>query len=114
MPTVAIVDGVKIQFYCDDHPPSHFHVEWGEYRAQIAIDSLVIVNGYIPKAKYRGCHMGRVAKRQTSRRVDQMPVRSPPRKTRVKKPSRIVSAEPVIHGVLKIAWNDGYEGVVDL
>jgi hypothetical protein len=25
-----------------------------------------------------------------------------------------VSAEPVIHGVLKIVWNDGYEGVVDL
>lgn len=27
---------------------------------------------------------------------------------------RIVSAEPVIHGVLKIRWNDGYDGVVDL
>jgi uncharacterized protein DUF2442 len=27
---------------------------------------------------------------------------------------RIVSAEPVIHGVLKLVWNDGYEGVVDL
>jgi hypothetical protein len=27
---------------------------------------------------------------------------------------RIVLAEPVIHGVLKIVWNDGYEGVVDL
>ena len=32
----------------------------------------------------------------------------------MKKPSRIVTAEPVIHGVLKIAWDDGYEGVVDL
>jgi hypothetical protein len=27
---------------------------------------------------------------------------------------RIVSAEPVIHGVLKIEWSDGYAGVVDL
>lgn len=27
---------------------------------------------------------------------------------------RIVSAEPVVHGVLKLVWNDGYEGVVDL
>jgi hypothetical protein len=27
---------------------------------------------------------------------------------------RIVSAESVIHGVLKIGWNDGYVGVVDL
>jgi hypothetical protein len=27
---------------------------------------------------------------------------------------RILTAEPVLHGVLKIAWNDGYEGLVDL
>lgn len=27
---------------------------------------------------------------------------------------RIVSAEPVIHGVLKIVWNDRYTGLVDL
>ena len=27
---------------------------------------------------------------------------------------RMVSVTPVIHGVLKIVWNDGYEGVVDL
>jgi hypothetical protein len=28
--------------------------------------------------------------------------------------ARIVAAEPVIQGVLKIEWNDGYVGVVDL
>jgi hypothetical protein len=27
---------------------------------------------------------------------------------------RIVACEPVIHGVVKIVWNDGFEGVVDL
>jgi len=27
---------------------------------------------------------------------------------------RILSVEPVVHGVLKLTWNDGYEGVVDL
>jgi Protein of unknown function (DUF2442) len=27
---------------------------------------------------------------------------------------QMVSVSPVIHGVLKIVWNDGYEGVVDL
>jgi len=32
----------------------------------------------------------------------------------VKRLPRIVSAEPVIHGVLKLVWTDGYEGVVDL
>jgi len=32
----------------------------------------------------------------------------------MKKLPRIVSVEPVIHGVLKIVWTDGYEGIVDL
>lgn len=32
----------------------------------------------------------------------------------MKKLPRIRSAEPVIHGVLKIVFLDGYEGVVDL
>ena len=27
---------------------------------------------------------------------------------------RILDAEVVIHGVLKVVWQDGYEGVVDL
>ena len=32
----------------------------------------------------------------------------------MKKLPRIVLAEPVIHGVLKLAFTDGYEGIVDL
>ena len=32
----------------------------------------------------------------------------------MKRLPRIVSAETVIHGVLKIVWSDRYEGVVDL
>ena len=32
----------------------------------------------------------------------------------MKKLPRIVDARPVIHGVLKVAFDDGYEGVVDL
>lgn len=27
---------------------------------------------------------------------------------------RIVAVAPVVHGVLKLVWTDGYEGVVDL
>jgi hypothetical protein len=53
MPTVAVVDGVNIQFYWDDHPPAHFHAEYGEYRAQIAIDSLRMIKGYIPRPQFR-------------------------------------------------------------
>lgn len=58
--------------------------------------------------------MGQVAKKPAVRRLDEMSVRSSSRKNRVRKLPRIVSATPVIHGVLKIVWNDGYEGIVDL
>jgi hypothetical protein len=53
MPTVAQINGIKIQFYWDDHPPAHFHAEYGEYRAQIAIDSLRVMRGTIPASQYR-------------------------------------------------------------
>lgn len=33
---------------------------------------------------------------------------------KAKKLPRIINAEPVIHGVLKLKFTDGYEGVVDL
>ncbi|MEX1060009.1 MAG: DUF2442 domain-containing protein [Methyloceanibacter sp.] len=32
----------------------------------------------------------------------------------MKKLPRIIVAEPVIHGVLKLVFTDGYEGVVDI
>jgi len=37
MPVVAIVDGVKIEFYPDEHPPPHFHARYAEFVAQIEI-----------------------------------------------------------------------------
>jgi len=33
MPVVAIVDGVKIEFYPDGHPPPHFHARYAEFVA---------------------------------------------------------------------------------
>jgi hypothetical protein len=58
--------------------------------------------------------MGQAAKRSAVRSLDAVLIRSSSRQNRMKKLPRIVSATPVIHGVLKIVWNDGYEGVVDL
>ena len=43
-----------------------------------------------------------------------MPIGPQSGQNRMKKLPRITLAEPVIHGVLKIVWNDGYEGIVDL
>jgi Domain of unknown function (DUF4160) len=41
MPTVAVVDGVKIQFFAQEHPPPHFHAVFAEHRAQIDIRFLM-------------------------------------------------------------------------
>ena len=51
MPTVAIVEGVKIQFYAREHPPEHFHAVFAEHRAQIDIESLRVLKGSLPRAK---------------------------------------------------------------
>ena len=53
MPTVAIVDGVKIQFYPNEHPPPHFHAVLAEHIALIDIRTLRVIGGYLPPAKLR-------------------------------------------------------------
>jgi Domain of unknown function (DUF4160) len=50
---VAIVEGIKVQFYSREHPPPHFHAVFAEFRAQIDIERLEIMNGSLPRAKLR-------------------------------------------------------------
>lgn len=35
--------------YFNDHPPPHFHAIYGEYEAVIAIDSLLVLEGSLPR-----------------------------------------------------------------
>ena len=51
MPTVAIVDGVKVQFFFADHAPPHFHVEFAGQRAMMRLGDLQLLYGTIPEAK---------------------------------------------------------------
>ena len=37
MPVVAIINGVKIEFYFDEHPPPHFHVSYQGQHASFSI-----------------------------------------------------------------------------
>lgn len=34
--------------YFDDHPPPHFHAEYGDHKAIIEIHTLVVIGGYLP------------------------------------------------------------------
>jgi uncharacterized protein DUF4160 len=51
MPVVAVVDGVKIVFYANEHPPAHFHAVIAEHRAVVDIVGLRIIAGSLPAAK---------------------------------------------------------------
>jgi hypothetical protein len=53
MPTVAIIDGMKVQFFPNEHPPPHFHVAYAEYRALIRIDTMQLWKGNLPRNKLR-------------------------------------------------------------
>ena len=53
MPTIAIVDGVKIQMFYDDHTPPHFHAVVGGQEVLIVIGSLDVLRGSLPPAKLR-------------------------------------------------------------
>jgi hypothetical protein len=51
VPVVAVVEGVKIVFYANEHPPAHFHALIAEHRAVVDIVGLKIIAGSLPAAK---------------------------------------------------------------
>jgi hypothetical protein len=53
MPTIAIIDGVKIQMFYNDHGPAHFHAILGGDEVLIAIGTLDLIRGTLPAAKLR-------------------------------------------------------------
>jgi hypothetical protein len=49
MPTVAVVEGIKIEFYFDEHPPPHFHARYAEFVVQLDLVTLEIIRGSMPR-----------------------------------------------------------------
>lgn len=48
MPEVSRFLGIVIRFYYNDHLPPHFHADYAEFRAQIAIESHAVIAGRLP------------------------------------------------------------------
>ncbi len=48
MPEISRFYGIRITIYFDDHPPSHFHAEYGEYEAVFSIKDGEVINGKLP------------------------------------------------------------------
>ena len=49
MPEISRFYGIRITIYFDDHPPSHFHAEYGEHEAVFSITDGKMTNGKLPK-----------------------------------------------------------------
>jgi hypothetical protein len=49
MPRISQFFGVSIYMYHNDHLPSHFHAEYGEFEAVYAIDTLERLRGQLPR-----------------------------------------------------------------
>ncbi len=48
MPELSRFYGIIIGMYYDDHPPAHFHAQYGEHKAKIRIDTLAVIRGSLP------------------------------------------------------------------
>jgi Domain of unknown function (DUF4160) len=53
MPTVIIIDGIRIEIYTDDHPPPHFHVRHGGRRAKFDMATGNMIKGRLDKLSVR-------------------------------------------------------------
>ena len=48
MPEVSRFYGIVIRLHFDDHPPPHFHAEYGDDEALITIGTLAVISGHLP------------------------------------------------------------------
>lgn len=51
MPTLAIVDGVSILMFWNDHAPPHFHARFAGNECQVDLATLQVLEGSLPPAK---------------------------------------------------------------
>ena len=53
VPRISEFYGIVIWMYRPDHPPAHFHAQYGEMWAQVAIEDLRLLNGHLPARAMR-------------------------------------------------------------
>jgi hypothetical protein len=49
MPSISRFFGIVIMMYHNDHAPPHFHAKYAEHKAQIAIETLEVREGELPR-----------------------------------------------------------------
>jgi hypothetical protein len=49
LPTISTFYGIVIRMFYNDHAPPHFHVQYGEFQAEMAIETLEVLAGRLPR-----------------------------------------------------------------
>jgi Domain of unknown function (DUF4160) len=53
MPTIHLIDSIKIDVYSREHLPPHFHALYAEYEILIEIKTLETYVGSLPNKQYK-------------------------------------------------------------
>jgi hypothetical protein len=48
MPRISSFLGIVIYMYFNEHNPPHFHAEYGEFKSEIDIRTMAVLNGNLP------------------------------------------------------------------
>jgi len=51
LPTISIINGVKIECFSADHPPPHVHVSYSGHEALVELIEVKVFLGNLPKMK---------------------------------------------------------------
>jgi hypothetical protein len=84
MPLISWFFGISIRMFYRDHAPPHFHVVYGEYEAAIALDTLEVISGKLPKRvlglalEWAAQHRQELKENWTLCATSQQPITIPP------------------------------------
>ena len=53
MPEICLFFGIRITMNWNDHNPPHFHVEYGDYKALVAIKEGFVFRGFLPNKQLK-------------------------------------------------------------
>ena len=53
MPEICRFNGIVVRIHFREHPPPHFHVNYGEYDAQVSIDHPSVILERLPSSVER-------------------------------------------------------------
>jgi Domain of unknown function (DUF4160) len=59
VPRISEFYGIAIWMYRPDHPPAHFHAQYGDMWAQVAIEGLRVLTAAYRPERCASCESGR-------------------------------------------------------